>query len=67
MAEGGAVEYYAALDLARKISTENPGFTVEVAEDKVWATSRTKEVNDGSEEFQEQAVTSQARDHVHAC
>jgi hypothetical protein len=40
---GGADEYHAALRLARKIAEENRGLTVEVAEDKVWGSTRANE------------------------
>jgi hypothetical protein len=52
-AEGGAVEYHAALNLADRIARQNPGLMIEVTEDKVWATFRSKEDNGGSEEVQE--------------
>lgn len=43
--------YYAAQALAREISQEHPGLTVEVAEDKVWVSCRTKEERHGSQEL----------------
>lgn len=34
---GGADEYHAALSLAREIANDHPGLTVEISEDKIWA------------------------------
>lgn len=52
-AESGVSTYHSALDLADKLAHQNPGLTFEIAEDKVWASVRTKEESNGTQELQD--------------
>lgn len=50
---GGAETFHAAQRLAMALAQAHPGLTWEVAEDKVWASFRTKE-DHGTQELPEQ-------------